>query len=411
MRHEVLCKTWPALSDAQQSLSIIAMRLKNKKSPPLIAHIIFRLGVGGLENGLVNLINHMPVEKYQHAIICLKDSTDFRKRLKRQDVAIYSLNKKEGHDIGTFFRLYKLLRTIQPDIVHTRNLAAIECQLPAWIAGVKYRVHGEHGWDVFDPDGNNVKYQLLRRLLKPLIHQFIPLSLHLQRYLVEKIHVADNKITRICNGVDTTKFYPLNGAKNRLVDCPFAFQSNELVIGTVGRMHGVKDQITLVNAYVLLMRNNPEFNGLVKLIIIGEGPLRNEAMRLLRQESLDHDAWLPGERKDIAEIMRNLDLFVLPSQAEGISNTILEGMATGLPVVATKVGGNPELVQHNITGSLVTKADPEALAVILQEYILNKDKRQWQGDNGLQRILSEFSLNAMVKQYTDVYDGLVYREQ
>jgi len=386
------------------------MRLK-KKTPPLIAHIIFRLGVGGLENGLVNLINQMPVEKYRHAIICLKDSTDFRKRLKRKDVAIYSLNKKEGHDIGAFFRLYKLLRTIQPDIVHTRNLAAIECQLPAWFAGVKHRVHGEHGWDVFDPDGNNVKYQLLRRLLKPLIHQFIPLSLHLQRYLNEKIRVTDNKITRICNGVDTTKFYPLNGAKKRLVDCPFALQSNELVIGTVGRMHGVKDQITLVNAYIVLLRKNQEFIGSVKLIIVGEGPLRDEALQLLRREQLDHEAWLPGERKDIAEIMRNFDLFVLPSQAEGISNTILEAMATGLPVIATEVGGNPELVQQDVTGSLVAKADPEALAETLLHYMLDKDKRQQQGNNGLQRILSEFSLNAMVKQYTNVYDELVCRDQ
>ncbi len=390
---------------------IIAMRLKKKKAPPLIVHIIFRLGVGGLENGLVNLINHMPVEKYQHAIICLKDSTDFEKRLKRQDVAIYSLNKKEGHDFGTFFRLYKLLGTLKPDIVHTRNLSAIECQLPSWLAGVKFRVHGEHGWDVFDPDGQNVKYQWLRRSLKPLIHRFIPLSLHLQSYLVEKRRVPNNKITRICNGVDIDKFFPLQGEKKRLAGCPFAFHSNEMIIGTVGRMHGVKDQITLVKAYISLLQKNPQFNGVVKLIIVGAGPLRDEALQLLRQERLDHDAWLPGERKDIAEVMRNFDLFVLPSQAEGISNTILEAMATGLPVIATEVGGNPELVQHNVTGGLVAKADPEALAEMLLDYMADKDKRQQQGSNGLQRVLSEFSLNAMVKQYINVYDGLVCRDQ
>jgi len=410
VRHEILLKKWLALTNAQQSLSIIAMRLKNKKSPPQIAHIIFRLGVGGLENGLVNLINQMPVEKYRHTIICLKDSTDFRERLKRKDVAIYSLYKKEGHDFGAFFRLYKLLRTLQPDIVHTRNLAAIECQLPAWIAGVKYRVHGEHGWDVFDPDGNNVKYQLLRRSLKTLIHRFIPLSLHLQRYLNEKIHVPERKITRICNGVDTNKFFPLQGEKKRLAGCPFAFQSDELIIGTVGRMHGVKDQITLVKAYILLLQKNPEFKSRVRLIIIGEGPLRNEALQLLRQERLINNIWLPGERKDIAEILRNFDLFVLPSQAEGIPNTILEAMATGLPVIATDVGGNPELVVQNVTGSLVAKEDPDALASRLLEYIENKEKRREQGEKGLQRVLSEFSLNAMVKQYTNVYDGLVCRD-
>src|ERR1035437_2718619 len=158
--------------------------------PPLIVHIIYRLGIGGLENGLINLINQLPADTYRHAIVSLKDSTDFRKRLTRSDVDIYQLNKKEGQDWGSFLRLYKLLKQIKPTIVHTRNLATIEYQVPAWLAGVKHRVHGEHGWDVFDPDGSNIKYQWVRRLLNPLIQRFIPLSKHLESYLTEKIKVS-----------------------------------------------------------------------------------------------------------------------------------------------------------------------------------------------------------------------------
>ncbi|MFO7580368.1 MAG: glycosyltransferase, partial [Nitrosomonas halophila] len=118
--------------------------------PPLIAHIIYHLGVGGLENGLVNLINHMPETRYRHVIICLKGYSEFHKRLHRDDIEIIALNKREGNDLRYYGRLFKLLRQLKPAIVHTRNLATIETQLVAVAAGVKARVHGEHGRDVFD---------------------------------------------------------------------------------------------------------------------------------------------------------------------------------------------------------------------------------------------------------------------
>src|SRR5512139_3795664 len=105
------------------------------KASPLIVHIIYRLGVGGLENGLVNLINKMPQEAYRHAIVSLKDSTDFQQRLMRNDVLFYQINKKEGQDWASFVTLYKLLKQLKPAIVHTRNLATVEYQIPAFLAG------------------------------------------------------------------------------------------------------------------------------------------------------------------------------------------------------------------------------------------------------------------------------------
>ena len=373
--------------------------------PPLIAHVIYRLGVGGLENGLVNLINQLPSEAYRHAIICLKDSTNFKGRLKRNDVDIYHLNKKEGQDWSSYIKLYKLFKQIKPSIVHTRNLGTIEYQVPAWLAEVKHRVHGEHGWDVFDPDGTNIKYQRIRRLIKPLIHRFIPLSKHLESYLTEKIHVSDERITRICNGVDTRVFYPLPGNKTALAGCPFSFNRDEIVIGTVGRMHGVKDQLTLVKAFIQICEQYPELNAKLKLLIVGEGPLKARAEQMLEESQLSEQTWLPGERSDIAEILRHLDIFILPSQAEGISNTILEAMATGLPVIATDVGGNPELVIDGMTGCLVGPNNSELMAEKIMDYVNNEEKRRQHGQNGYQQVLQKFSLTAMVDQYKAVYDS------
>lgn len=371
--------------------------------PPLIVHIIYRLGIGGLENGLVNLINRLPAERYRHAIICLTDSTDFSKRIQRQDVVVYEIHKQPGQDWGSFLKVFKLLKQIKPAIVHTRNLAAIEYQFCALLAGVKYRVHGEHGWDVFDPDGDNVKYQWLRRVFGLIIHRFIPLSQHLQDYLQIKVGISANKITRICNGVDTKIFYPASGIRPVPDACSLSL-NHKFVIGAVGRMHGVKDQLTLVKAFVLACQQSTKFTERSCLFLIGDGPLREQAIELLAQNGLTDQSWLPGERNDVAEILRSLDVFVLPSKSEGISNTILEAMASGLPVIATNVGGNPELVLNEMTGYLVEKENPEAMSKAMIELVTNDDKRKQLAEASLQRAQQQFSIDSMVASYQNIYD-------
>lgn len=376
--------------------------------PPLVVHIIYRLAVGGLENGLVNLINRMPADRYRHAVVCLKDATDFRYRIRRPDVAIYEMHKREGHDLGLFVRVYRLLRSLRPSIVHTRNLAAIECQVPAWLAGVPRRVHSEHGWDVYDPDGTSRTFQWLRRLHRPLVHRFIGLSTHIVRYLRERVGVPERKLTHICNGVDTLRFAPAPQGRTAIAGCPFTAESDFLV-GTVGRMHGVKDQLTLVRAFVRLLELHPSARERARLLLVGDGPLRAQAEQLLTAAGARALAWLPGERDDVPAVLQGLDLFVLPSQAEGISNTILEAMATGLPVVATAVGGNPDLVVDGETGTLVPAGDPEAMAQAVLRYLLDGERLRSHGQAARQRAVSELGLDVMAGRYTAVYDDLLLR--
>ncbi|XSG86389.1 MAG: TIGR03088 family PEP-CTERM/XrtA system glycosyltransferase [Methylohalobius sp. ZOD2] len=372
-------------------------------APPLIVHVIHRLGVGGLENGLVNLINHLPEEKYRHAIVCLTESDVFKQRIRRE-VEIYEFHKRAGQDIGLYGKIFKLFKQLRPAIVHTRNLATLECQLPAWLAGVPIRIHGEHGWDVFDPDGTNAKYRWLRRAFRPLIHAYIPLSRQLEDYLVTRVKVTPRKITRICNGVDTVKFHPSKAGRAAIPGCPFS-DPDSVRIGTVGRMHGVKDQTSLVKAFIRLLESRPELKTKARLIAVGDGPLRQGCIDLLEQAGMQELAWLPGERGDIPTILRGLDVFVLPSRAEGISNTILEAMATGLPVIATEVGGNPELVRHEVSGDLVPVADPDAMAAVLVRYVESETLRSQCGEAGLRRVQADFSLAAMVDQYQRIYDN------
>lgn len=373
---------------------------------PLIAHVIFRLGVGGLENGLVNLINRLPAERYRHAVVCLTEATDFRRRIEHPDVGIYELHRRPGHDLRQPVALFRLFRALRPAIVHTRNLAAIESQVPAWLARVPARVHSEHGWDVFDPDGTRTKYQWLRRAHRPFVHRFVGLSEQLVGYLRDRVGVPPARLMHICNGVDTARFAPDPGGAAPIPGCPFE-PGRFLLIGTVGRMHGVKDQLNLTRAFLRLIETDPAAAAQARLVMVGDGPLRAEAMALLASHGAGDLAWLPGERADIPIILRGLGLFVLPSQAEGISNTILEAMASGLPVVATAVGGNPELVVDGACGRLVPPSDPPAMAQALAAYVGDRAMLRAHGLAARRRAEQHFGIDAMVRKYQDLYDGLL----
>ena len=143
---------------------------------PHVVHVMYRFDTGGLENGIVNLVNHMSVQAYRHTIVALTEVTDFRKRIQRDDVEFVSLHKPPGHGVWQYPKLYRLFRRLRPHIVHSRNLAALEVQVPAWAAGVPIRIHGEHGRDVGDLDGNNITYQRVRRIYRPFVHHYMALS-------------------------------------------------------------------------------------------------------------------------------------------------------------------------------------------------------------------------------------------
>lgn len=376
--------------------------------PPLIVHVIHHLGVGGLENGLVNLINHIPPERYRHAIVCLKGYSDFQRRITRENVEIVALNKREGQDFGLYINLFNTLRRLRPDIVHTRNLGTMEGQVVAALARVPARVHGEHGRDVFDLHGTNRKYNLLRRAIRPFVNRFITVSRDLESWLVSTVGAEPDRIDQIYNGVDSVRFHPPTG-KEDLLDAPKGFFAEDVfVIGSVGRMADVKDYPALVAAFLTLLRRQPEAGRRLRLLIVGDGNSRRACIGMLREAGAEAFAWLPGERSDIPELMRVMDVFVLPSLGEGISNTILEAMSTGLPVVATRVGGNVELVKEGMTGMLVSPGVPEAMATGIWKYYENPDLIAQHGKAARRYVEESFSMQAMTRGYLETYDRALH---
>jgi len=378
------------------------MRPSPEHRPILIAHVVYHLGVGGLENGLVNLVNRLPAAEFRHMIICLTDFTEFAQRIQRDDVEIIALHKRPGHDWRMFVELFRLFRRRKPDIVHSRNLASLEAQIPAWLAGIRSRIHGEHGRDVSDMDGTNWKYILQRRAISPFVHHYIALSRDLEGYLEGKIRVPARRITRIINGVDVELFRPPETRSRGVLPKDFA-SATDLVIGTVGRLEPIKDQGTLVRAFIELAERYPAHRARLRLVIVGDGSTRQALRELLADRQLAGQVWFAGSREDVPKLMQAMDVFVLPSLAEGISNTIMEAMACGLPVVATDVGGNAELVVEEKSGFLVPRDDPSQMATALSSYLETPEIVEQQGQAARDRAEQAFSLAVMVDSYRRVY--------
>lgn len=374
---------------------------------PLILHVVFRFAVGGLENGVVNLINRMSANAWRHGIIALSDVSDsFCKRIERDDVACIALQKPPGHLIPLYPRLARIFRELRPAIAHTRNLAALEAVIPAWAAGVPVRIHGEHGRDISDIDGRKRRYRLVRQLYRPFVHQYIALSRDLEHYLINSVGVSSGHVEHIYNGVDSDLFRNPAGARVAVEGSPFNDPSL-FVVGTVGRLDPVKDQTNLVRAFVRALAMSPGAAQRLRLVLVGNGPLREEAETIVRAAKLEPLVWFAGERNDVPNLMKGLDCFVLPSLAEGISNTILEAMSSGLPVIATRVGANADLMEEGLSGRLVPRGNPQAIAEEILGYFSQPRLARRHGHAGRQIVERRFSLDRMVGHYENLYRRLL----
>jgi glycosyltransferase involved in cell wall biosynthesis len=305
------------------------------------------------------------------------------------------------------------------------------------------RIQSKHGRDADDLDGSNRKHKWVRRFYNLFVSHYIALSRDLESWLVERIGIPAHKVTQIYNGVDAGRFHPAvspasttgavppaptllapharriqqergslpptggtsawDGPAPTISGCPFNHPEHWLV-GTVGRMQTVKNQTLLARAFIRALELDPSLKARLRLVMVGDGPLHAAAQQMLAAAGVADLAWLPGERHDVPEILRGLDCFVLPSLGEGISNTILEAMASNLPVIATQVGGNPELVIEGRTGALVPTSDPEAMAQAIVGYATNPEQARVAGQTGRVEIERRFSMEAMVGAYQELYD-------
>lgn len=368
-----------------------------------VVHLLYRFAAGGLENVIVQIINGLPHHQFRHTVVALATAdASFAQRINRSDVQIIALDKPPGQPFKMYPVMFRLLRQLKPDVFHSCNIAALEFAPMAALAGVPLRIHAEHGWDVTDPDGGNRHYQLLRKIYQRFVHQFVCVSEQLHSYLLQRIGVPQNRVHLIPNGVDTERFKPWQAGDPLPQGYPFNKQDH-WVVGTVGRLEPIKNQPLLARAFVHLVQSQPQSGAEhLRLAIVGAGPLAAEVRQIMADAGLQDRLWLAGVRADVPDVLRALDCFVLPSVAEGTSCTLQEAMACGLNLVATDVGGNPQLLAHGQHGLLVPSGDVLAMSEAIGRF--------WLGQGVLpdrlttrQAVIQKYSLPAMLDQYKNMF--------
>lgn len=353
-----------------------------------ICHIVLSLEPGGLENGVVNVVRGLDPREFRSSVCCLQRVGAFAGRL-AAGVAVTAMDLQPGNHPWMAVRIARLLRAWHVDIVHTRNAESFFYGVvAARLAGVRAVIHSEHGREFPEKP---LRAWLQRQLLRHVDFAFT-VSRQLKSDLERELRVPASRFEVLYNGVDVERF------QYQRTHGPAPDASQSLLIGSVGRLVPVKNYALLLQAVARLAKAPS-----CRLLLIGEGPERATLEQLAAQLGLASRVVFAGHRDDVPQLLEKVDIFVLPSLSEGMSNTLLEAMASGLPVVASDVGGNREVIDPERTGLLFPSGDVAALTGQLERLLESGELRARLGDAAALRVGIEFSMQAMLARYTELY--------
>lgn len=359
-----------------------------------VAHVSASLHYGGKENGVVNLVNRLDPAIFENYIFTYVRGGALARRVDPTRCRVVELGDKLGGDYRLYFKLAREFRRYRIHIAHTHSWATVmEGIIGARLARVPIIIHGEHG-----TMKTETKLHIqIQRALWHSTDQMLAVSNVLRENLQRQFNFPKEKIRVIANGVDLSRFALTRQSddyKTRL-----GLPANALVFGAIGRVVPVKAYPTLLQAAKLIFDEIP----MAHLVMVGDGPQLEALVQLAEEYQIAARVHFLGARKDVPEILRAFDVFVLSSESEGMSNTILEAMASARPVVATAVGGNPELVVDRETGLLVPPHDPPAMAAAIMKLLRDTALCRQMGWLGRQRVEEKFSLEVMVQNYANIY--------
>jgi glycosyltransferase involved in cell wall biosynthesis len=358
-----------------------------------VLHLIESLEFGGAEKVVVTLAN-ATAREHEVSVCCVRRRGDLAAEL-APTVDVRCLERPEGNDWSLPRRLAALFRASRCDVVHSHNWSLfIETALGGGMAHVPALVHTIHGPYLDHGPGRTAALKravrhLLERRLAPRFRSIAAVSRAIARYAVEEVGLRPGQVTTVHNGIaDGVAPAP----ERREAGRPVTF------IAT-GRLAPVKNHPLLLRAFAHVARELPE----TRLLLVGDGPQRAEIERLVDQLGVRGAVSLLGFRSDVGRLLASADAYVLSSRYEGISMALLEAMQSGLPAVATRVGGIPETVVDGETGLLVAPDDEPALRQAMLRLARDPDLRLALGSRARELQAREFSLAATTRRYLELY--------
>jgi sugar transferase (PEP-CTERM/EpsH1 system associated) len=370
-------------------------------APIRVLHVLLSLEPGGLENGVVNVINRLDRARFESSVCCLKRAGEFARRIEDPRVVVHEMDWRGGNDPRLALRLAGLLRRTRPHVVHTRNVEPFFYGFAgAMLARVPALVHSEHG-RTFDDRPARFAVQ---RWMSRHTDAIFAVSGQLKADLVRHVGLPDSAIEVLHNGVDLSRF---DAGDRAPADAParprealrrgWGVPDGVLVVGSVGRLATVKN-------YGLLVRAVASSGLDVHLVLAGEGPERAALTALAASLGVASRVHLLGHCNDVDRVLGAFDIFVLPSFSEGMSNTLLEAMAAGVPPIASAVGGNGEIVRDGVDGRLFASDDEAGLAACLIALCRDDAQRARLAAAARERVHATFDIRRMIERYEQLYE-------
>jgi len=375
-----------------------------------VMHILGNFGPGGAEMGVARLIQSFRNDHIIHSVCSIGSDTRLRELLPKE-TNFYSLGIN-GRSYKAFIPLSRLLKSSKIDIAHVNNMAPwLDVALASKLAGCKC-IETFHG-----VEESALEFPLHRRIMPRtaylLTSSTTAVAESARHLLVQLIGIKKHKIEIVRNGVDTELFSPIGSQEERKrLRISLDFPENGFLIGCVAALRPVKDHKGLVEAFASAISNKPSVNTNkdIYLILVGDGPLASELKMLSRQLGVEDRMIFLARRNDVDKILQSLDVFVLNSKTEGMSYAVLEAMSSGLPIIATNVGANTELIRHGVEGYLYRPGDLKSLTKYMTEGIGDRDRLLKMGRAARQNIVGFYSVEKMVSSYKDLYEAVLSKE-
>ncbi|MGY0798312.1 glycosyltransferase [Lysobacter sp. A286] len=364
-----------------------------------VIHVVENLNRGGLERVVIDLIRAQCAMGMRCQVICLFGQGPLADELLADGVDVQACGKRNGADLRAVRRMRVLLRQEPGAIVHTHNAVAHYYAVLAAV-GLSLRrvVNTRHAMPVGEGAGRREwLYRQAMRLTDVCVAVCEAARLQLEAGGVG----PRTKLVSIPNGIQLGRYQPASATSRRQLAEVLGLPAGTALIGTVGRLNPVKDQASLIRAFRRVHDAMPA----TALLLIGDGSERAGLAAIAHAEGVHGSVHFLGDRADVDVLLQGLDLFAMSSVSEGYSIALLEASAAGLPIVATDVGGNAEIVQNAVSGRLVPASDPIALAEAILAILGDPDLAGRMGLAGRAWVLEQGSFRSMAERYARIYAG------